>query len=201
MSELRKVLQHPEVQQSLIKTHHRKGYSLQLPNQSEAAMTQPTSTEFNASTSPTGFKRLPLWSGLLATLLLAAVGAGYFYSGKEPVLTVENSKLEDKPQVQQMDIVARQKITWFKGIESRPLLSPDKQLLAYSHSQPDGTVRAIVRKLGMGTGSALQEVVIEGNDNLYSIQTWQPTARNLLVQTISKAVSYTHLTLPTTPYV
>jgi DNA-binding winged helix-turn-helix (wHTH) protein/WD40 repeat protein len=186
MSELRKVLQHPEVQQSLIKTHHRKGYSLQLPNQPEAAMTQPTSTELNASTTPSSFKRLPLWSGLLATLLLVALGAGYFYSSEEPVLTVENSKLGDKPQVQQMDIVARQKITWFKGIESRPLLSPDKQLLAYSHSQPDGTVRAIIRKLGMGTGSALQEVVLEGNDNLYSIQTWQPTTRNLLVQAISK---------------
>jgi DNA-binding winged helix-turn-helix (wHTH) protein len=187
MSELRKVLQHPEVQQSLIKTHHRKGYSLQLPHQSEAVIDLPTDSEHEITTPDSQRKRrLPFWSGVLATLLLVVVAAVYFYSAKGAISTGKTANQQDKPQVLEMEIVARQKITWFKGIESRPLLSPDKQLLAYSHSQPNGTIRAVVRKLGMGTGNALQEVVLEGSDHLYSIQTWQPTTRNLLVQTISK---------------
>ncbi|MDF3125393.1 winged helix-turn-helix domain-containing protein [Rheinheimera sp. 1928-s] len=187
MSELRKALQHPDVPQSLIKTHHRKGYSLQLPHQPDAPIEPSADEKPKTSAGSTQYKRsIPLWLVALATLLLVGTAAVYYFSSQKPASLSKNSKLDDKPQVLQMDIVTRQKITWFKGIESRPLLSADKQLLAYSHSQPDGTVRAIVRKLGMGTGSALQEVVIEGNNSLYSIQTWQPLSRNLLVQAISK---------------
>lgn len=185
MSELRKALQHPDVPQSLIKTHHRKGYSLQLPDQPGAVVEQAACAEGFTTTQATQHKRhFPLWSVVLTTLLLAA--AVYYFSTQEPASPRETAKLDDKPQVLEMDIVTRQKVTWFKGIESRPLLSADKQLLAYSHSQPDGTLRAVVRKLGIGTGSALQEVVIEGNNKLYSIQNWQPLSRNLLVQVIGK---------------
>ena len=187
MSELRKALQHPDAPQSLIKTHHRKGYSLQLPPVSDTTSNLPADSEHQRSISATRPKgRLPFWSGMLATLVLVVSAALYFYSTTETTVIEKTASQRGPSGVLEMDMVTRQKITWFKGIESRPLLSPDKQLLAYSHSQPDGTIRAIVRKLGMGTGNALQEVILEGNDHFYSIQTWQPTSRNLLVQLISK---------------
>lgn len=187
MSELRKALQHPDAPNSLIKTHHRKGYSLQLPHLSEEVAAQTSDSQSSNTTQVAAHKRgFPLWAVVIIALLLATTASVYYFFPEKTTPAGENAKLSNKPTALEMDIVARQKVTWFKGIESRPLLSPDKQLLAYSHSQPDGTVRTIVRKLGMGTGNALQEVILEGSDYLYSIKTWQPTTRNLLLQIISK---------------
>lgn len=186
MSELRKVLQHPEVQQSLIKTHHRKGYSLQLPQQPDVALKAQINPEpLTVIPRPQHKGKTALLFGLLCLLSLIAA-ALYFYLMKTANSIPTAVNQPDKPQVLQMEILTKQKITWFKGIESRPMLSPDKQLLAYSHSRPDGTVRAIVRQLGMGTGNALQEVAIESSEHFYSVQTWQPKTRNLLVQSIGK---------------
>ncbi|WP_261373329.1 winged helix-turn-helix domain-containing protein [Rheinheimera sediminis] len=187
ISELRKALQHPEVPQSLIKTHHRKGYSLQLPHQTNINIEQVTNDGSIVLDQATPYRRrFPLWFIALTTLLLATTAVIFYFFNPKPALPLESSKQDDKPRLVEMELVTRQKVTWFKGIESRPLLSPDKQLLAYSHSQPDGTLRVVVRKLGIGTGSALQEVVIEGNNNLYNIQNWQPLSRNLLIQVIGK---------------
>ena len=158
ISELRKALQHPQLGQSPIKTHHRKGYSLQLqPDTSAMDPLLTTSAETHTNTKPAG----KIWYSL-AGLLVASVVAVVMYFSVQTTTPEETAKTNEvqakRPTV---NITNRQIVTWFKGIESRPLISPDKQLLAYSHSQPDGSIRTLVRKLGINTGNLLQEVALE----------------------------------------
>ncbi|MDR6985354.1 DNA-binding winged helix-turn-helix (wHTH) protein/Tol biopolymer transport system component [Rheinheimera pacifica] len=181
ISELRKALQHPDLSQSPIKTHHRKGYSLQLPvpiaNGKTAATVAPTVNSKR--------KHALAWWLAVSTAVVSAI-AVVVYQFTAPAPSANNTTGADKLQVAELAIISQQKVTWFKGIESRPLVSPDKQLLAYSHSQSDGKIRVMVRKLGISAGNTLQEVALEGDDKLYSLQTWQPQSRNLLLQVVNK---------------
>ena len=193
ISELRKALQHPALSQTPIKTHHRKGYSLQLQPLTSPAISNIAATaagQFSqpqtATISVTKKHTSALWLAPLALLLLGIGGMVFYFFPAEPEPVTQSRQSDGKPQIIEVDIVNQQKVTWYKGIESRPLLSPDKQLLAYSHSQPDGAIRVLIRKLGISSGNTLQEVVIESNDALYSVQTWQPQSRNLLIQAVSK---------------
>lgn len=180
ISELRKALQHPELPQSPIKTHHRKGYSLQLP---PAAST----TRIGQVTPPAGTvilaaKRKPLsWLSGVAVMVITVITLWYWQLSP----SADNQQV-DRPKLTELNILNQHKVTWFKGIESRPLVSPDKQLLAYSHSLPNGKIRVLVRKLGVSAGQLLQEVALEQDNKLFSVQSWQPQSRNLLVQVVSK---------------
>lgn len=183
ISELRKALQHPQLGQSPIKTHHRKGYSLQLqPDTSAMDPLLTTNAETNTNTKPAG----KIWYSL-AGLLVASVVAVVMYFSVQTTTPEETAKTNEvRAKRPTVNITNRQIVTWFKGIESRPLISPDKQLLAYSHAQSDGSMRVLVRKLGIGAGNTLQEIALEQNDKLFNIQTWQPQSRNLLIQVINK---------------
>ncbi|MBZ9613252.1 winged helix-turn-helix domain-containing protein [Rheinheimera maricola] len=182
ISELRKALQHPGLAQSPIRTHHRKGYSLQLPAIS-AANTVIMQSNNNTTPNTVAITSRPLiWLASIVAAVMLAIGIWWYQS---PV-ALENNNNTHQPPVRELTMQSRQNVTWFKGIESRPLLSPDKQLLAYSHSQPGGAMRVMIRKLGINAGNVLQEVALEQANLLYSVHSWQPESRNLLVQVISK---------------
>ncbi len=185
ISELRKALQHPQLGLSPIKTHHRKGYSLQLPP--AAVTTQSGQVTRQPGNVAPATQRKPLWwrSGLvvvLASVVFITILALWYWLPAPPA----DHPVTDKPTLTELNILNQHKVTWFKGIESRPLVSPDKQLLAYSHSLPDGKLRVLVRKLGASAGQLLQEVALEQDKKLFSVQSWQPQSRNLLVQVVSK---------------
>lgn len=194
ISELRKVLTHPDLPVSPIKTHHRKGYSLQLdptkakqPEKTVAIEKIPDNAipqDVKPAVQAKNYKKY-YWLVLLPVLFLLLV----FYISKslEPDPVVASDATPNAtPAKQQLDVTTHQKITWFKGVESRPLLSPDKTLLAYSHTLPDGHVRVVLRKLGGVAESAPQEMIIEKPDALIFAHTWQPQSRNLLVQRYRK---------------
>jgi DNA-binding winged helix-turn-helix (wHTH) protein/Tol biopolymer transport system component len=205
ISELRKVLQHPDLPVSPIKTHHRKGYSLQLDPQhskqqprSETSPTVPApktdSPQQNASVTKVAKPRPVNTIVLYAVILLLIISAagGYFFlseaeqqPGTEPI-TANEITTQPGPKKQKLKMLNRQKVTWFKGIESRPLLSPDKVYLAYSHTLPNNHVRTIVRKQSGLLASAPQEMIIEDEAQLIFAHTWQPQSQVLLVQKISK---------------
>jgi DNA-binding winged helix-turn-helix (wHTH) protein/Tol biopolymer transport system component len=184
ISELRKALQHPELRLSPIKTHHRKGYSLQLPASATALAEAGDIAPLYAAqhrTSPARYAKPVGW--LAALICVTVIATALWYKLQPDTVTPTQN---DKPQLSEITLLNQQKVTWFKGIESRPLVSPDKQLLAYSHSLPDGRLRVLVRKLGASAGQLLQEVTLEAEDKLFSVQSWQPQSRNLLVQVVSK---------------
>ena len=185
ISELRKALQHPALEQSPIKTHHRKGYSLQLP-QASVTPHSPQAAILTNNTAPID-QRKPRWglSGVAAVLVSAVLitTAAFWYWQAVPIA---DNPPPHEPKLNELTILNQHKVTWFKGIESRPLVSPDKQLLAYSHSSPDSKLRVVVRKLGASAGQLLQEVTLEAQDKMLSVQSWQPLSRNLLVQVVSK---------------
>ena len=205
ISELRKVLQHPELPVSPIKTHHRKGYSLQLdPQYSKQQLKSETmpavlapkidSQQQDASSTKVASQRPVKTSAFYAVVLLLIISAagGYFFlsapeqpSDSEPNIANE-ATIQPVSNRQQLEMLNRQKVTWFKGIESRPLLSPDKLYLAYSHTLPNNHVRTIVRKQSSVLGSAPQEMIIEDDAQLIFAHTWQPQSQVLLVQKISK---------------
>lgn len=181
ISELRKALQHPALPQSPIRTHHRKGYSLQLPEPSAVGLQASADLQRNNTTKQVSKTGIAVTLLLISCLITTAV-----YVTLRSAKPVETSTASEQTKKLSFKLTKQQKITWFKGIESRPLISPDKQLLAYSHAQPDGTMRVLVRKLGIAAGNTLQEVALEQHDKLYNLQTWQPQSRNLLIQVINK---------------
>jgi len=183
ISELRKALQHPALSQSPIKTHHRKGYSLQiLPETSTAQTLATASAPEKDNAKPAGKMRVGV-----ALLLIAVVAtAAFYFTGQEAGPAGTAASDTGQTTKLHLKLTSQQKVTWFKGIESRPLISPDKQLMAYGHSQPDGSIRVMVRKLGIAAGNTLQEIALEQSDKMYGLQTWQPQSRNLLIQVINK---------------
>lgn len=183
ISELRKALQHPALPQSPIKTHHRKGYSLQLKVLSTASE-QPTPSRETASEGRKSARTF--WFTLLIILILIGSAASYYFTANSTDKPAPESESVAGSNRITLEVLSQQKVTWFKGIESRPLVSPDKQLLAYSHSQPDGTIKVQVRKLGGSAGNAMQEVSLSDGDKMHSLQTWQPQSRNLLLQVVNK---------------
>ncbi|MBU1308846.1 MAG: winged helix-turn-helix domain-containing protein [Gammaproteobacteria bacterium] len=192
ISELRKALQHDSLSESPIKTHHRKGYSLQLTaavNNLTVAAQQDTPGLSSSKTVPA---RRHLHIAAMVTALLVLVSLAFFGYNMLPDPTTQQPAVAAKSAAAptELTISSQQKITWFKGIESRPLVSPDKQLLAYSHSQPDGSIRTMVRKQGINTGNLLQEVALEDQGKIYSVQTWQPQSSKLLVQAITEDGSH-----------
>ena len=221
ISELRKVLQHPELPVSPIKTHHRKGYSLQLDPHYAKQQTKPDNvtemlTEQDQPTRQSGPKarsknRHPFkaMTAYLTVLTLALVSIGGYLHFKDPAelpaTEPELAAVAEAPKQsnrQQLKILNRQKITWFKGIESRPLLSPDKLYLAYSHTLPNNHVRTIVRKQSSTLGSAPQEMIIEDDDALIFAHTWQPQSQTLLIQKLQKdgsACTFERLNFTTFP--
>lgn len=202
ISELRKVLQHPELPISPIKTHHRKGYSLQLdPIQgvrteqtkpsSDAVIPQPAMTEPKSTATATPLKgkkanNIRLY-GLLALIPVLLIVSYYWFLMPETETPATSAvAIGTSQQPPSLTLLNRQKITWFKGIESRPLMSPDKAFLAYSHTLPNNHVRTIVRKQLNHLGNAPQEMIIEEADKLIFAHTWQPQSQTLLVQKLSK---------------
>jgi len=187
ISELRKALQHESLTESPIKTHHRKGYSLQLTGFNPAKVNEDTVVNNNTAL-PRRRLTIPAIALALATLFVV-VFIGYRILPDNTALQQVATEKRTSGDIT-LNITTQQKITWFKGIESRPLVSPDKQLLAYSHSQPDGSVRTMIRKLGINTGNLLQEVAIEEQGKIYSVQTWQPQSNKLLVQAVNEDGSH-----------
>lgn len=189
ISELRKVLQHPTLQQSPIKTHHRKGYSLQLTTlAANVTSTVPNSVpaQHNAKVR---INPKPYIIAAVITLLIAIASYWFFTTNNALTPSVTSTTGNTKPIVRNLKIIANQKITWFKGVESRPLLSPNKQLLAYTHSLPDGSMRTMVRKAALTvTKQALQEIAIESDDSHFVVHGWQPQSQRLLVQTVTKVI-------------
>lgn len=187
ISELRKVLQHPTLQQSPIKTHHRKGYSLQLTTlAANVTNTVPNSVpaQHNAKAR---INPKPYIIAAVITLLIAIASYWFFTTNNALTPSVTSTTGNTKPIVRNLKIITNQKITWFKGVESRPLLSPNKQLLAYTHSLPDGSMRTMVRKAALTiTKQALQEIAIESDDSHFVVHGWQPQSQRLLVQTVTK---------------
>lgn len=183
ISELRKVLQHPTLQQSPIKTHHRKGYSLQLATEDAQPTPNHTSTiaRSNVGTSPNVKRYLSM---SIIVILLAT--AAYWWLSRAKPETVDAASANPY-QVQHLTLSSKQKVTWFKGVESRPLLSPDKQLLAFSHALEDGSMRILVRKAMLSvTGQAQPDIAIESADAMHIAHSWQPQTRQLLIQSITK---------------
>jgi DNA-binding winged helix-turn-helix (wHTH) protein/Tol biopolymer transport system component len=189
ISELRKVLQHPTLSQSPIKTHHRKGYSLQLDYSAAKNADVAEIKQTNAVASAVNKKHVghrPFSIVAVGIALLCIAGFTFYWSGsdKVPVQATEQPNLK---QTQKIILTAQQKITWFKGVESRPLMSPNKQLLAYSHALADGSMRVLVRKASaMVSGQAIQEIAIEQENTYYVPHSWQPKSRHLLVQSLSR---------------
>ena len=192
ISELRKALQHPILAQSPIKTHHRKGYSLQLDatllSTSDTATPSLLHTAGSAKpVSSVSKKHRTIW--LVAPLLaIVALMAGYLYfdqNGAQQAvaeLTSDNSK----PEIVPVTLLQQQKVSWLKGIESRPQVSPDKQLLAYTHTQADGSMRVMVRQAALTSSTALQEVALQQNGKLFNLHSWRPQSRQLLLQQMAR---------------
>ena len=153
ISELRKALQHPSLVQSPIKTHHRKGYSLQLETtqltnaDTEVPALQPTTTS-NIATPSQHKKRPALWLAAPLLAVLVAVGGYLHFNQSDTEQPVAASSDNDKPEIVQVTLLQQQKVSWLKGIESRPQVSPDKQLLAYTHTQADGSMRCLICTAG-----------------------------------------------------
>ena len=189
ISELRKVLQHPTLSQSPIKTHHRKGYSLQLDysaiiNTGSAATEQANSAPSAVGEQHSGHRRFFILA--LGIVLLGIAGFTFYWSGNSIVPEEQPGQANHK-QTQKISLTTQQKITWFKGVESRPLMSPNKQLLAYSHAMADGSMRVLVRKASaMVSGQAIQEIAIEQDNTYYIPHSWQPKSQHLLVQSLSR---------------
>ena len=196
ISELRKALQHPSLAQSPIKTHHRKGYSLQLGNHSKQPLSSSDAITASAMAAQTGTattqSRQQFRYALLTAMLLTAAAVFYWLSN-----TVADKPSTDIPKAttsgdkavteQQLVVSSQQKVTWFKGVESRPLLSPDKKLLAYGHSMADGSMRVMVRKAFLPvTSQPLQDIALEDSNYYILPHSWQPASSNLLVQAVSR---------------
>ncbi|MDP5189815.1 winged helix-turn-helix domain-containing protein [Rheinheimera baltica] len=189
ISELRKVLQHPTLSQSPIKTHHRKGYSLQLvcaeTKNIDATETEQAHSNLSAENEkPPGNRRFFILA--VGIVLLAIASFTFFWSGNDlvPAEAIEQPNLEQRHK---LSLTTQQKVTWFKGVESRPLMSPNKQLLAYGHAQADGSMRVLVRKASaMISGKAIQEIAIEQENTYYVPHSWQPKSQHLLVQSLSR---------------
>lgn len=192
ISELRKALQHDSLTESPIKTHHRKGYSLQLTTAVSSAKVAETQTTASTTASSSMPARRRFTIPAIAAALFGLLSLAFFGYNMLPDTTTEQPAAEAKSAAgpTELTISTQQKVTWFKGIESRPLVSPDKRLLAYSHSQPDGSIRTMVRKLGVAAGSLLQEVAIESQGKIYSVQTWQPQSNKLLVLAVNEDGSH-----------
>ena len=182
ISELRKILQHPELTQSPIKTHHRKGYSLQLDVSSSPSLQNQSSATHEAKPAPavSAAQSRPIaktwwWAGALT--LLPLITGLVFWQGSS--LKPDHSSPQPAGIERfELTISQQQKVTWYKGVESRPLLSPDNSLLAFNHTQPDGSVRTIVRSLL--NPLSLQDLVLEREHTLISLQSWQPDSQQLL---------------------
>lgn len=196
ISELRKALQHPSMAQSPIKTHHRKGYSLQLSSHEVAQVstqdTMATATDTSQPLAVTAQSRQQFRYALLSALLLAAAAVFYWLTNTaadkpdidSPKATTSSVKAFTE---QQLTVSSHQKVTWFKGVESRPLLSPDKKLLAYGHSMADGSMRVMVRKAFLPvTSQPLQDIALEDRNHYILPHSWQPGSANLLVQAVSR---------------
>ncbi len=164
MSDLRKALQHPSLTESVLKTHHRKGYSLlwnaELQQQWRAQTTvvQPTSdldiadtpvvpapllpaelspkpaasAELSAKPAASAIaqtKPLRLWLLGLAALLLLGV-MGYWFGRTQP----DRAPADTPSAIAENGALSIQLLTNEAGIALTPLLSPDRSLLAYTHT-------------------------------------------------------------------
>ncbi|SEA67738.1 winged helix-turn-helix domain-containing protein [Alkalimonas amylolytica] len=182
ISELRKVLQHPDLPQSPIKTHHRKGYSLQLDVSTSSSLQSQSSATHEAGSAPalSAGNSLPIakkwWWGSALTLLILISSLAFWQGSSNKAAT--SSSQPAGIERSELTISQQQKVTWYKGVESRPLLSTDKSLLAFNHTQPDGSIRTIVRSLL--NPLSLQDLVLEREHTLISLQSWQPGSRQLL---------------------
>lgn len=191
ISELRKALLHPSLVQSPIKTHHRKGYSLQLETtqltnaDTEVPALQPTTTS-NIATPSQHKKRPALWLAAPLLAVLAAVGGYLHFNQSDTEQPVATSSDNDKPEIVPVTLLQQQKVSWLKGIESRPQVSPDKQLLAYTHTQADGSMRVMVRQAALTGSTALQEVALQQQGALFNLHSWRPQSRQLLVQQMAR---------------
>lgn len=186
ISELRKVLQHPTLKQSPIKTHHRKGYSLQLTAVNDSPSNTFQALPATSNTSSLTRRKVIYLLPVFVTLLAGVIG--YWQFGHAVTdQSISSDITASQTNTYTLSLPTKQKVTWFKGVESRPLLSPTKKLLAYSHSQADGSMRVIVRKAALSvTGQALHEVAIESAERHYVAHSWQPQTQRLLLQSVKK---------------
>ncbi|MCC5853386.1 MAG: winged helix-turn-helix domain-containing protein, partial [Alkalimonas sp.] len=181
ISELRKVLQHQDLPQSPIKTHHRKGYSLQLDVSTSLSQQSPVSATSLAKPASAATVRKSAsiakhwWWGVgLLLMLVTSLALWQANSNKAEDRSPQPAGIERS----ELTISQQQKVTWYQGVESRPLLSPDNSLLAFNHTQPDGSIRTIVRSLL--NPLSLQDLVLEREHTMISLQSWQPGSRQLL---------------------
>lgn len=196
ISELRKQLAHPIEKAPLLKTHYRKGYSLTVPVQqlesskqpaiiypepgvTELSITPTNNNQVDVDDSPVSEQehtanKVPvkkfvwLLSALLAITLLFIVG--YFFLSQ-----TAQEGTTDKVINTQATVTSS---TWNLGGESVPLMSSDKQYLAYSNTPPRSqSSRAFVKRI-----ADQREIELHYEDFNVSIISWQHTLNKVLLQ-------------------
>ena len=200
ISELRKQLAHPVEKAPLLKTHYRKGYSLTVPVQpfqsnQQPAIGYPEPSVTDLSSTPTNDSRVDvdettlsvqehsinktpskaattktLWllSALIAVTLLLVLG--YFFLSQTTQESTTGKVINTQVTVTPS--------TWNLGGESVPLMSFDKQYLAYSNTPPRSQVsRAFVKRL-----ADQREIELHYKDYSVSIISWQHKLNKVLLQ-------------------
>ncbi|WP_161796367.1 winged helix-turn-helix domain-containing protein [Arsukibacterium ikkense] len=212
ISDLRKALQHPGLTESPLKTHHRKGYSLQWSEQLQrdfaaqhiAAVVPPTAgPEANTSeppaliadTSPQSANKKVLFRlkrkrNLFAPLLLICAALLWLWQAAlpdaEPVVPAEVATSERG----QASVSIQHKLTWQKGIEYNLALSSNQQLLAYNHTFNSKANSLKVRPYSSTVQQDPAEITLSQEGYSLFVLGWQPEQQRLLVRLNKDDMSY-----------
>lgn len=215
ISDLRKALQHPLLPDSPLKTHHRKGYSLQwdveLQQQFErahpadhdrqtsaqpyiaqtaagAARVPAAVAPMSAATPAGGVAQFQLWQRALLGAGLCIL-LGLLLSAFWPQPASPQSPVAGKLlSAAQNPPVSVQRITRQQGVMTSPLLSTDKSLLAYnqaSQMQGAGSQGAVTVRRFDPARSDTEEVNLLLAGELLAVQSWQHGRPVLLVKAIN----------------
>ena len=164
MSELRKQLQHSELEAPLIKTHYRKGYSLQL----QPKIIETQSTEVNEKEKSTRTNVRPNTLLVIGVLLLVVGQLCWYFWPKQ-----------DSDYVATADFKT-ELVTNDSGAEMLPLFSFDKAFMAYTRSYPETKERKVhIRRI-----ADKQEITLVHPTMMISALAWQNQQHSLIVQAV-----------------
>ena len=164
MSELRKQLQHSELVEPLIKTHYRKGYSLQLlpktiETQSAGVVEKDESQQKKV--------RPNIWLTIGVLLMVVGQFSWYFWPKQSSDYV---STADFNPEL----------VTNDKGAEMLPLFSFDKALMAYTRTYPNTKERKVhIRRM-----ADKQEITLVHPTMKISALAWQNQQHSLIVQAV-----------------
>lgn len=198
ISDLRKALQHASLDSAVLKTHHRKGYSLQWNSALQAQFSQrkTTSSAAGSASQPESNTESGPACPVMATpapaalwrvrTLLIFLGLGllpaYLYLTSAASSSVQHvvAQLSVGKHHQQWEVP--QQLTGAQGMASTPLLNSDKSLLAYSQFNPPQQAKVIVQLYNQTPNSGTEAVSLELAEHHLQVQNWQPGRPVLLVQ-------------------